>query len=401
MIAAGEKISIIPAPALAPPAVPPQFTFPGSQILASQVHAHAANLRTILLTTAHEAANWSPAAAGYAMPAEWQPHQCTWISWPHNQDSWPGKLAAVERVMVKLVEVLSQSELVRINVLDSAHQQHVQQQLDAHACGTNVVFHQFPTNDAWCRDHGAIFVSRCNPEAPLLALDFQYNAWGGKYPPYDLDNAIAGQMAAGLDVPCHALPIVLEGGSIDVNGAGVLLTTEQCLLHPNRNPSLSWIAVEAVLRDNLGINQVIWLGEGIVGDDTDGHVDDLTRFVAEDTVVTAVERNTNDDNYTPLAENLERLRAVRLSGERPLKIIEMEMPRPVEFQGNRLPASYTNFYIGNRVVLMPTFNDPADGSNLEVLAQCFPGRDVVGVDCVDLILGLGTFHCLTQQVPMV
>jgi agmatine deiminase len=335
------------------------------------------------------------------MPAEWQPHQCTWISWPHKQDSWPGKFAAVELVMVKLVEVLSQSELVRINVLDAAHQRHVQQQLDAHSCGTNVVFHRFQTNDAWCRDHGAIFVSRSGQEEPLLALDFQFNAWGGKYPPFELDNAIAGQMAATLEVPCYVSPIILEGGSIDVNGAGVLLTTEQCLLHPNRNPSLSWTAIEVVLRDTLGVSQVIWLGGGIVGDDTDGHIDDLTRFVAEDTVVTAVERNTHDENYSPLAENLERLRAVRLSGERPLKIIEMEMPRPVEFQGDRLPASYINFYIGNTVVLMPTFNDPADGPNLEVLAQCFPGRDVVGIDCVDLVLGLGTFHCLTQQVPMV
>lgn len=394
-------MSIIPVPVFRPVSGYPILLFLdyGSHFLRS--NPRAARLRTILMTTMWVGPDGSPAAAGYRMPAEWEPHQCTWISWPHKQDSWPGKFAAVEPVMVKLVEVLSQSELVRINVLDGAHERHVQRQLDAHACGTNVVFHHFPTNDAWCRDHGAIFVSRAGQDQPLLALDFQFNSWGGKYPPYDLDNAMAAQMAAALDTPCHPLPMVLEGGSIDVNGAGALLTTEQCLLNPNRNPTLSWQAIETVLRNTLGVTQIIWLGEGIVGDDTDGHIDDLTRFVAEDTVVTAVEHNRNDDNYTPLAENLERLRAVRLAGETPLNIVEMEMPRPVEFNGDRLPASYTNFYVGNRVVLMPTFNDPVDGPNLEALAQCFPGRDVVGVDCVDLVLGLGTFHCLTQQVPMV
>lgn len=343
----------------------------------------------------------APATAGYAMPAEWQPHQCTWISWPHKKESWPGKFEPVEPVMARFVGALSPTELIRINVLDAAHEKHVRNQLEGLASARNVTFHHFPTNDAWCRDHGAIFVTRNGQDNPLLALDFQFNAWGGKYPPYDLDNAIAAKMATALDVPCHTIDMVLEGGSIDVNGAGALLTTEQCLLHPNRNPSMSRDAIETALRDTLGVRQILWLGDGIVGDDTDGHIDDLTRFVAKDTVVTVVEKNQSDENYQPLAENRQRLAALTLADGRPLQVLEMQMPRPVEFEGDRLPASYANFYIGNRVVLMPTFNDPADEPNRQVLARCFPGREVIGIDCTDLVLGLGTFHCLTQQVPVV
>ena len=335
------------------------------------------------------------------MPAEWQPHQCTWISWPHKKESWPGKFEPVEPVIVRMVAALSQTELVRINVLDAAHEQSVRRQLEGHANVANVAFHHFATNDAWCRDHGAIFVTREGPESPLLALDFQFNAWGGKYPPFDLDNAVAAKMADALDVPCYTIDKVLEGGSIEVNGGGTLLTTEQCLLHPNRNPTMTQDDIEQMLCDTLGISQVLWLGQGIVGDDTDGHVDDLTRFVAEDTVVTVVEQDKSDDNYEPLADNRQRLAELRLADGRPLKVLEMQMPQPVEFEGDRLPASYANFYIGNRVVLLPTFNDPADEPNRQLLERCFPGRDVVGIDCTDLVLGLGTFHCLTQQVPMV
>lgn len=342
-----------------------------------------------------------PASAGYSMPAEWQPHQCTWVSWPHNRDSWPDKFEPVEPAMARFVGALSRSERVRINVLDAAHEKHVRTQLEGLAKPGSIIFHQFPTNDAWCRDHGAIFVKRNRPDDPLLALDFQFNAWGEKYPPFDLDNAIAAKMAKVFGTPCHTIPMVLEGGSIEVNGSGALLTTEQCLLHPNRNPSMSRNEIENALRENLGVNQVLWLGEGIVGDDTDGHIDDLTRFVAEDTVVTAVESEPGDENYLALSENRERLDTLRLSDGRPLNVVELRMPRPVLFQGDRLPASYANFYIGNRVVLMPTFNDPADEPNRAVLARCFPERDVIGLDCTDIVLGLGTFHCLTQQVPVI
>ena len=343
----------------------------------------------------------TPAARGFSMPAEWMPHQATWISWPHKQASWPGKFAPVEPVMVQFVASLSAGELVRINVLDEAHEKHVAALLEGKATAGNVRFHRFPTNDAWCRDHGAIFVTSRNPRDSLLALDFRFNSWGGKYPPFDLDNAMPPKMAAALGVPCLSIDMVLEGGSIEVNGAGALLTTEQCLLHPNRNPSMSRNDIAQRLRDNLGVKQIIWLGDGIVGDDTDGHIDDLTRFVAEDTVVTVVERNRKDENYIPLAENRERLDAVRLDDGRALEVVELQMPRPVEFEGDRLPASYANFYIGNQSVLMPTFRDPADELNRAKLARCFPDREVIGIDCTDLVLGLGTFHCLTQQVPVV
>lgn len=342
----------------------------------------------------------SPAAAGYAMPAEWWPHQATWISWPHKRESWPGRFEPVEPVMVEAVAALAAGELVRINVLDEAHERHVQSLLEGRVSPDTVRFHRFRTDDAWCRDHGAIFVMRRDEdEARLLALDFRFNAWGGKYPPWDQDDAIPPQMAAALGVPCHAVDMVLEGGSIDVNGAGSLLTTEQCLLHPNRNPSLGREDIERRLCDNLGVRQVIWLGDGIVGDDTDGHIDDLTRFVAEDTVITVVEHDRQDENYEALSENRERLEAVRLHDGRSLRVIELEMPRPVLYEGDRLPASYANFYIGNRVVLMPAFDDPADGPNRTALARCFPEREIVPIDCRELVLGLGTFHCLTQQVP--
>jgi agmatine deiminase len=334
------------------------------------------------------------------MPPEWAPHQATWISWPHKRESWPGKFEPVEPVMVKAVSALSRSETVRINVLDRKHQEHVQELLSGQVEPDRVMFHQFPTNDAWCRDHGAIFVTRAAEPDRLLALDFRFNAWGGKYPPFDLDDAIPRQMAAALGVPRYAVDMVLEGGSIDVNGCGALLTTEQCLLHPNRNPHLGREAIERNLCNSLGVQQIIWLGEGVVGDDTDGHIDDLTRFVSEDTVVTAVEPDRNDENYAPLADNRERLNQVRLADGRRLNVVELAMPRPLQFKGDRLPASYANFYIGNSIVLMPAFNDPADEPNRLKLADCFPGREIVAIDCTDLVLGLGTFHCLTQQVPV-
>ena len=346
-------------------------------------------------------AKGSPAQRGYAMPAEWSPHQATWISWPHKRESWPGKFESVEPVMVRFVAAVSKHELVRINVLDADHEKHVRELLEGHANPANVRFHRFPTNDAWCRDHGAIFVTREGSAGPEgLALDFRFNAWGGKYPPFDLDDAIPPQMAEALGVACESIDMVLEGGSIEVNGAGALMTTEQCLLHPNRNPSMTRATIEAHLRDCLGIDQVIWLGDGIVGDDTDGHVDDLTRFVAEDVVVTVVERDRSDENHEALAENRERLETVRLAEGRPLTVHEMQMPAPVVYKGDRLPASYANFYIGNRSVVMPAFGGPADEAARRVLETCFPGREIVAIDCTDLVLGLGTFHCLTQQVPV-
>jgi agmatine deiminase len=343
----------------------------------------------------------TPAAQGYAMPPEWAPHQATWLSWPHNPDTWPGHLQAAERALVTAVEALAGGETVHINVRDEGHESHVAGLLGGRSDPARVRLHRVPTNDAWCRDHGAIFVTRAGGQAPLLALDFGYNAWGGKYPPFDLDNEVPRQMAERLGVPRHAVDMILEGGSIDVNGAGTLLTTEQCLLNPNRNPQLDRAAIERQLRENLGVSQVLWLGEGIVGDDTDGHVDDLTRFVAADTVVTVIEPDPADANYRPLRENRARLAAMRLPDGRPLVVRELPMPRPLYRGEERLPASYANFYIGNRVVLLPVFGCREDAAAAEVLAACFPGRRVVGIDCRDIVVGLGTLHCLTQQVPAV
>jgi agmatine deiminase len=346
-----------------------------------------------------ETTSW-PAAAGYRMPAEWQPHQATWLSWPHNPETWPGCLPEVERVMAQAVSALATGETVHINVKDATHARHVEGLLAGKAPQGRVVLHQFPTNDAWCRDHGAIFVTRpASRGEPLLALDFQYNAWGGKYPPFDLDNAIPGRMAGFLGVPSRAIDMILEGGSVEVNGAGTVLTTEQCLLNENRNPHLSRAQIEERLRGYLGVEQVVWLGDGIVGDDTDGHIDDLTRFVAEDTVVTVVEADPADANYAALRDNRERLAAVTLADGRPLRVIELPMPAPVVRDGVRLPASYANFYVGNRAVLLPTFDCPADEAAAAILARCFPGRRIVGLDCRPVVVGLGTFHCLTQQVP--
>lgn len=341
-----------------------------------------------------------PADAGYRMPAEWSSHQATWFSWPHNVDTWGAHLPDVERVLADAVTALTRGETVRINVRDADHGYHVGKLLSGRAPADRIVLHQWPTNDSWCRDHGAIFVTRSASEGvPLLALDFGYNAWGGKYPPWDLDNGIPARMATALGVPVRPVDMILEGGSIEVNGAGTLLTTEQCLLHPNRNPNLRRDDIELRLRGLLGVQQIIWLGDGIVGDDTDGHIDDLSRFVSVDTVVTVMEQDPADPNYAALVDNRERLAAVRLPDGRPLNVIELPMPAPVLRDGERLPASYANFYIGNKVVLLPTFDCPTDEEAAATLARCFPGRRIVGLDCRDVVVGLGTFHCLTQQVP--
>jgi agmatine deiminase len=255
------------------------------------------------------------------------------------------------------------------------------------------------TNDAWCRDHGALFVT--DAHGALTGLNFRFNAWGGKYPPYDLDDAVAPQMARRLGVPAVDIGYVLEGGSVDVNGAGAVLTTTQCLLNPNRNPDLGRGEIEALLWEYLGAEQVFWLGEGIVGDDTDGHVDDISRFVAEHRIVTAMEANPRDPNYGPLQDNRDALETFRLSGGRALEIVELPMPEPVLAGGQRLPASYANFYIANELVLVPVFGCDRDADALTILGGCFPGRRVFGIDCCDVVVGLGTLHCLSQQVPAI
>lgn len=352
--------------------------------------------------------SYTPAQLGYRMPAEWEPHQATWLSWPHKEASWPGKLHLIIPTYARMVAALARSETVHINVNDAAMEAQARAALHEAGARGDIRFHHFPTNDAWCRDHGAIFVVQRDDApapggtaAPLAATDWGFNAWGDKYPPYDLDNQIPAQMANYLRAPRFEGGMILEGGSIDVNGAGLLLTSEACLLNPNRNPELDRPAIEQRLCAMLGVTRILWLGEGIVGDDTDGHVDDLARFVAPDTVLTVVEEDPADENYAILQDNLVRLRAMRdLRGE-PLRILTLPMPPAIVYAGQRLPASYANFYIANTVVLLPCYNHPNDQRAHAIVQACFPDREVVSIDCTDLVWGLGAFHCLTQQVPAV
>ena len=343
----------------------------------------------------------SPAAFGYRMPAEWAPHRGTWLSWPHKEASWPGKFAPVPHIFARMVGILAPNEEVHINVLDRDAESDVRDLLAGDAAGgVNVFYHHHPTNDAWCRDHGPIFLQRETAHGKEEAIvDWGYNAWGEKYPPYDLDDVIPTLIAEEFGLPVFHPGIVMEGGSLDVNGAGTLLTTEACLLNPNRNPHLSRGEIERYLRDFLGVTNILWLGDGIIGDDTDGHVDDLTRFVGPHTVVTVVEDDPRDENYEPLQDNLKRLRTMKDQDGQALEVITLPMPRPLEHDGQRLPASYANFYIANGVVLLPTYDRERDPVAIDVLQRCFPDRRVVGIDCTDLVWGLGAFHCVSQQWP--
>jgi agmatine deiminase len=334
----------------------------------------------------------SPAARGFWMPAEWEPHEGTWLTWPHFEGTWPGKLDAVVPVYVEIVRALHTGEAVHINVLDEAAEGVVRELLRLEGITENVHLHQIPTDNEWVRDYGAIFVRDASGDR--VATDWRFNNWGEKYPHFDLDNRVPARMAEIVGTPREAFDFVMEGGSVEVNGEGVLLTTESCLLHPNRNPEATKDEIERRLRDAFGVREILWLGDGIVGDDTDGHVDDLTRFVSPDTVVTVVEDDPADENYEPLKENLDRLR----SWDR-FEVVPLPMPSAVVWDGHRLPASYANFYTGNRVVLLPAFDDPADREAQATMRRLFPTRTIVPVDCRDLVWGLGAFHCLTQQIP--
>jgi len=353
----------------------------------------------------------TPRHLGYRMPAEWDRHAATWLAWPHNPEDWPGKFQPIPWVYADIVRHLSQVEDVHILAQDAAAAKRVRNILKrVGAALDRVHFHPWPTNRVWTRDSGPIFVTSTvtNSElAPLAVTNWKFNAWA-KYDDWQLDDALPQQAASLLEAPewtphigDHRL--VLEGGSIDVNGAGVLLTTEECLLSDvqQRNPGITREQLEQAFRDYLGIEQVIWLDRGIAGDDTHGHVDDISRFVSANTIVTAVERNTSDENCQPLQENLERLRTARDHNGQLFRIIELPLPAPVVFEGQRLPASYANFYIANEIVLVPTFNDPNDRVALNTLSDAFPGRKIVGIHSLDLVWGLGTLHCMTQQQPAV
>ncbi len=344
----------------------------------------------------------TPTALGYRMPAEWEPHAATWLSWPRPDGiSFPDSYQRVQPALAKMVDALHDSEPVHINVCDVAHEASVRNAFLKHNTRhSHVTFHRIPINEPWCRDHGPIFVTR--DAAPRLAvIDWDYNAWGWKYPPFDDDDDVPTRVADTLGVPIHTPGMVLEGGSIDVNGTGTLLTTKSCLLNPNRNPDLSQAVIEQRLMDYLGVKKILWLGDGIEGDDTDGHIDDLTRFVDDSTVVTVVEEDEDDANYAPLKDNRALLDKMTTADGTELMVLEMPMPRKIARDGQRLPASYANFYIANKVVLLPTFCDAHDKWAVAVLTKAFPGRTVVPIDCRELIWGLGAFHCLTQQQPAV
>ena len=354
----------------------------------------------------------TPCLLGYRMPAEWEPHEATWIAWPHNREDWPGKFAPIPWVYTEIVRHLSRVE--RVNVLvhgGRTRRERVAEMLArAGAEMGRVTLHRAPTDRVGLRDSGPTFLVRDSAPTDRLALvPWKFNAWA-KYENYHSDKLIPKLVARDLGakrwvprVEFEGEPrrVVLEGGAIDVNGAGTLLTTEECLLSDvqARNPWLDRQGVERVAGDYLGARHVIWLGPGIAGDDTHGHVDDLARFVGPRTVVAAVEKRRSDPNHEALEENWKRLEAARDQDGNPLEVVALPMPEPVLFEGERLPASYANFYIANGLVLVPTFNDPADRQALNVLASVFPDRTVVGIHCVDLVLGLGTLHCLTQQQP--
>ena len=357
-----------------------------------------------------------PRVQTYRMPAEWEPHESTWLAWPHYRADWPGKFEPIPWVFAEIIRHLSRHERVDLIVKDASAQKNARSILDrANALNKNIRFHRWPTDRVWTRDSGCTFVQRgagipardLRAAQGLAAVTWRFNAWA-KYPNWKKDVKIAANMArvAGAQQirPTRPnRPIVLEGGSIDVNGHGTLLTTEECLLSKTqqRNPGLTRQDYEGVFAEFLGIKKVIWLGRGIEGDDTHGHVDDLARFVAPDTVVTAVEQNSRDANYESLQQNLHRLKSATDQDGKPLAIVELPMPRPVVFQGRRLPASYANFYIANEIVLVPVFNDVSDRLALNILSDLFPDREVVGIYSGDLIWGFGAMHCMTQQQPRV
>ena len=361
-----------------------------------------------------------PSTSRYRMPAEWEPHASTWLAWPHYRGDWPGKFEPIPWVYAEIIRHLGRYERIDLIVKNSAAEKQARKVLSkANALSENIAFHRWPTNRVWTRDSGCTFVvegaipalsSRAKSSdlvlsPSLAAVKWRFNAWA-KYSNYQHDEKIGSRMAkiaAAEELrPVHRKSrVVLEGGSIDVNGRGTLLTTEECLLSKTqqRNPAMSRRDYEKLFSDYLGIENVIWLNSGIAGDDTHGHVDDITRFVSPDTVVTAIESDPDDPNYAPLRENIRRLRAATDQDGEPLAIIELPMPGPLVFEGRRLPASYANFYIANGIVLVPVFNDPNDRVALDILADLFPDREVVGIYSGDLIWGFGALHCMTQQQP--
>jgi agmatine deiminase len=343
-----------------------------------------------------------PKELGYYFPAEFAPHEATWLSWPHKEASWPGKINSIFPFYAQFIKELTKGEIVRINVADEQMKQFALEHLQkTNTDLSRVEFYFHPTNDAWCRDHGPAFLINLNASDQKVIVDWGYNAWGDKYPPYDLDDVIPTKIANHFNIPVFNPGIVMEGGSVEFNGAGTILTSTACLLNPNRNPHLNKQQIEEYLMHYYGVEQILWVDEGIIGDDTDGHIDDTVRFVNEDTVLTVIETNQADENYELLQHNLRQLKEMRLLNGKQLNIIELPMPEPVIHEDQRLPASYANFYIANKSVIVPTFRCKKDDTALNIIQSCFPTREVIGIDSTDIIWGLGSFHCLSQQEPAV
>ena len=331
----------------------------------------------------------TPASLGYRLPAEWEPHAATWLAWPHNRETWPGMFDRIPSVWAELVRLICRFEPVHVLAAGEAMAQ-------AEAMVgrlPEVTLHDVPTNDAWIRDHGPTFLAG-RSDRPAL-VDWKYNAWGGKYPPFDLDDRVPMRVAQATGRRRFRPNMVLEGGAIDTNGRGTLLAAEDSLIDVNRNPGMARDEAERYLADFLGARRVIWLKGSICGDDTDGHVDQLARFVGPTTVVTAFEQNAEDENYAPLRASYERLKKAIDQDGAPIELVTLPMPQPIRFEGERLPASYVNFYVANGLVVVPQFDDPADREAIRVLAQAFPDREVRGLPAVDLACGLGAYHCIT------
>ena len=342
----------------------------------------------------------TPKSQGYYFPPEWHPHVATWITFPHNDHSWQAeKLHDMYPEYFQLMKEISKGEIVNINVHDLELKGFIESQLPIYGISPNQInCHIKPTNDAWCRDHGPAFlVHRTN--SSRMIVDWEYNAWGGKYPPFGDDNNIPVGIAESLGLPFVRPKIIMEGGSVEFNGEGTLLTSRSCLLNANRNPHLNQSQIEEYLMDYYGVDQVLWVSDGIVGDDTDGHIDDTVRFVNSDTVIAMVEPKKSDANHAVLAKNLSELSQMRLISGKQLSIVELPMPDPVIIDDFRAPGSYANFYIANSGVLVPTFDCPQDDIALHVFEQLFTDRPVIGLSAKKIIWGQGSFHCLTQQEP--
>ena len=342
----------------------------------------------------------TPKSQGYYFPAEFAPHASTWLSWPHKEASWPGKIETIFPSYVAFIKSLARFEKVNINVADATMHEMATALLVAAGVNIDKIhFHFHPTNDAWCRDHGPAFLLNKKDPSKRAIVDWDYNAWGNKYPPFDLDDVIPTKVAEKLGLPVFYPKIIMEGGSVDFNGAGTVITSTACLLNENRNPDLNQEQIEQFLMDYYGQDQVLWVDEGIVGDDTDGHIDDTVRFVNGDTVITVIEENKDDENYALLQHNLQQLKSMRLLNGKQLNIVEIPMPDPVIWEEQMLPASYANFYIANNQVIVPTYRSDKDQKVIDIIGQCFPDREIVGIDSTDIIWGLGSFHCLSQQEP--